>query len=195
MTRRSDIANRAGAFGLRAVFSVLPALASFAVAAETCAPYVESAPQWRTAMLRPHSDAFVDCVVSEATYVALVRDWLSHERDADTAPASFGLGRLVLYPWLSSAIAQGAAGHPDWDRRRGRGRETDANAFVEALLSSPAVLGRLGEPFEGSSYRVSGMSVEKVLVGPASAVLPGFDDPDALLPYDAQVWLTLAPAD
>ena len=34
-------------------------------------------------------------------------------------------------------------------------------------------------------------SVEKVLVGPALSVLPAYPDPDALLPYDAQVWLAL----
>lgn len=191
MIAKPETESRAKALGRRAVFlcGVLAVLA--AVGGETCSPYVESMPRWGTAMLRSHTDAFADCIVDESTYVDLVREWLKTGLDDESAPDSLGLGRLVAYPWLSRALAQGASSRPDWDPKKGRSRKGDANGLVASVLSEQVLMERLGAPFAGSGYRVSGISVEKVLVGPASSVLPAYRDPDALLPYDAQAWLTL----
>jgi len=97
----------------------------------------------------------------------------------------------VRYPWLSSLLAREASSAPAWNAARGRPQAGHENAFVARLLErSPefkALFARRG---------IVSVQVEKVLVAPASAL----DLPEgapfsasARFPYDAQLWVVLAP--
>ncbi|KPK04398.1 MAG: hypothetical protein AMJ64_13855 [Betaproteobacteria bacterium SG8_39] len=112
-----------------------------------------------------------------------------------SAPAgreiSVGFGRIVLYPWLSSLLAREASSAPGWDAARGLPRQGHENAFVARLLARSPEFAVL---FAGR--RIVSVLVEKVLVRPAGELdLPaGAPFPaSALFPFDAQLWVVLAP--
>lgn len=162
-----------------------------ATAQEGCAPFVEDHRDRETAALRPHRDAFRSCTIDEAAYARLIADWLA-ARGSDAPPLrGMSLGRAVNLPWLSEYIARAASLDPRWDAARGRDRRGDINGLVAALLSQPDVLRRLDAPFAGTRWTVRAVSVEKVLVAKAGDILP--DGGNAKLPFDAQVWIVLAP--
>lgn len=172
--------------------------------AETaCAPFIEEQPAWETAALRPHTDAFMECPVSEERYQQVIKQWLDTRTKAQAAPRSLGLGRAIDLPWISRYLAQAALASPAWDTRRGHGKQGNDNAVVGALLSAPEFLARLQAPFDGSGYRVKAVPVEKVLVGPAETYFAPDTPTDTSptvgkgqrsrlrVPFDAQLWLIL----
>lgn len=173
------------------LFLSLPLLA----AAAPCSPFVEEMPGGTTVSVRPHTDAFSKCPISEETYGSLIRGWLER-RPLDAPPvSSVFLGRLVDYPWLSQALALRASEHPSWDARRGWSRDGDLYSLVRAILLAPAVFDRLQEPFAGSGLAVTGLSVEKVLVGRLGDVLPADSGREGVVPFDAMVWLLVKPVE
>lgn len=99
------------------------------------------------------------------------------------------LGRLVAYPWLSSALARQASSSRVWDPEHGTARGSTDNAYVAAALRGmPEFTALFGE------WSIQAISVEKVLRKradelplAAGAPLP----PQSMLPYDALVWVTL----
>lgn len=112
-----------------------------------------------------------------------------------TAPAdreiSVGFGRIVLYPWLSTLLAREASSAPGWDAARGRPQQGHENAFVARLLERSPEFGSLF-----AERRIVSVLVEKVLVRPAGELdLPAGAPfpPSALFPFDAQLWVVLAP--
>lgn len=124
--------------------------------------------------------------MSEAAYAALVGAWLG-QRAPDAPPLStFGLGRAVDLPWISEYLAAAASSAPAWDNRRGRARRGEAADVVITLLEAPAFAERLIAPFAAFGYRLERVSVEKVLVEDRRARGLG------RVPFDAQLWLTLA---
>jgi hypothetical protein len=160
---------------------------------EGCAPHVENHRALETAALRPHRDAFRHCTLDEAAYARVVAAWLA-ARGADAPPLrGLGLGRAVNLPWISEHIARAASREPRWDAARGRDRKGDINGLVAALLSRPEFLQRLNAPFAGTPWTVRAVSVEKVLVTRAAEILPGAGR--GRLPFDAQLWLVIAPRD
>ena len=160
---------------------------------EVCAPHVEEHPGWQSASLRPHTDAFRACTLSEPRYREVVSAWLQGMAADAPVLKSLSLGRAVDLPWISRRLARAGLSDPGWDACRGRARQGDPNAWVAAVLAEPAFLERLQAPFQGTAYRVTKVSVEKVLVGPATEILP--DAPAGRrVPFDAQLWLVLAPA-
>jgi hypothetical protein len=164
-----------------------------ALAQQGCEPYVENHRELETAALRPHSDAFRSCFIDEAAYARLIAAWLA-ARGADAPPLrGLGLGRAVNLPWISEHLARAALHEPRWDTARGRDRKGDINGLAAALLSQPAFLRRLDAPFAGSAWAVRAVSVEKVLVAKAQDILPGAGR--GRVPFDAQVWLVIAPRD
>lgn len=128
------------------------------------------------------------CPVGFTSTHGAVRAILSHAGGAKGV--SLALGRLADYPWLSSLLSRQATSSRIWDAAAGTARGESDNVFVAAAL------GRMPE-FTAlfDSWRILGISVEKVLVKPAREVsLPQGAPvaPDALLPWDAIVWVTLA---
>jgi hypothetical protein len=156
-----------------------------------CTPHVEEQPGSRSASFRssaPPSDA---CRVDEATYVRVMQEWL-RARDGLAPVSSVALGRAVDYPWMSSHLADSALRSHAWTARLSRAAAGEQNRFVAALLSEPAFLQRLAAPFGAAGYVLSGVSVEKVLVGPARDHASDGRGGNARVPFDAQVWLRLA---
>ena len=181
----------------------IPALMGFLVwaagpivsAEGPCLPHVEEHLPWESATFRPHTDAFTTCPVSEAAYRQVVQAWLAGRRDDGGRLASISLGRAIDYPCLSLYLTTAAMARPDWSANSYRGDMGRLNQLVASLLAAPAFLPRLQVAFEGSPYRVLGVSVEKVLVrgvrNPSAG--PGSSD-EVLAPYDAMVWLRLGPS-
>ena len=174
-------------------FFLMFSAAGIANAGNACSPYVEEQPKWHTATFRPHTDAFLDCPVSEETYRRVVSAW-TNSRDADTGELdSFGLGRAVQYPWLSKLIAETAITHPNWDVSTGSSMIYSDNEFVNKMLSHPEVLSRLQIPFSTGAYVIARVTVEKVLIDEVGKVLPDQTPVKARIPFDAIVWLHLLP--
>ncbi len=158
-----------------------------------CEPYIEEHPAWATATFRPHSSAFDACDVSEETYRDVTKDWIQ-SRSPDLKPlTSLSLGRAITFPWVSRHLADTALQWPEWIKRISKGSPGEHNTFVAALLSEPAFLERLDQPFSETPYRVIGVSVEKVLIGKARDYASSPAAPAARVPFDAQLWLRLTP--
>ena len=167
-------------------------LAAAPCAAAECSPHVEEQHSPGAATFRPHTSVFEPCPVDEATYRNVVSNWL-RRRPADAqALASLSLGRAVSFPWISRHMADAALADPRWNARTGNPRGTGINNLVAELLEEPALLARLGAPFEGSGYAVAGVSVEKVLVGKAGEFSSSASPGKLRVPFDAQVWLRLS---
>ena len=161
--------------------------------AQACTPYIEEHPASTSATFRPHSSAFGACDVSEESYRQVIRNWLQTRPSSSTPLSSLSLGRAETFPWISRYLADAALLRPEWGRRISRGSPGEHNRFVAGLLSDPAFLKRLDQPFDGTPYTVGGVSVEKVLIGKASEHASAVAPPAARVPFDAQLWLRLAP--
>lgn len=98
---------------------------------------------------------------------------------------SIFIGRIEEYPWLSAALAQAAQHSPQWNARRGRMKEANGliNRFVADLVMARPELHSLLP-----GWRLTAVSVEKVLVGEAERYLPGAGL-RGNLPFDAMCWL------
>jgi hypothetical protein len=158
-----------------------------------CAPYIE---EWRTestASFRPHTTAFERCEVDEATYVRVLGEWL-HARAAD-APVlrSISLGRAVNFPWISRYMADSALQSPGWAAGASRAKLVERSRLAAKVLNDPVLLRRLGVPFEGTGYTITAISFEKVLFGKAAEYSSSKEAGKVPVPFDAQLWLRLAP--
>lgn len=161
------------------MLEVLIATAIGAYAAPECQVAFERRGETRLVLrLRPA------CPIGRGSTEGAVRALL--HRSGDAAEISLAFGRIVLYPWLSEALARQASSSRHWDPRGGPGKD---NRYVAAALRGMPEFTAL---FPG--WQVAGVSVEKVLVKraaelplPAGAPIP----PSRRLPYDAILWVTL----
>jgi hypothetical protein len=164
-------------------------------AASACKPVILERPSESTASLRPHTSAIERCTIDEPTYRKVVAEWI-RARPADSASiSSLSLGRAVDYPWLSRFIADSALASPDWAKRVANARGVERDELAAAILSDPALRKRLDIPFEGTRYRVSQVTFEKILFGRADEHTSGKKGGSTIVPFDAQMWLRLAPRD
>jgi len=159
----------------------------------SCPPVVEEEPGRQSVRLRPGRVALTACPISEAAYRSAVRDWLAAHPPQAPLPASFALGRAVDYPWLSRLIAEQALALPDWRQRVARSRRGQLHELAAPVLQGEALRARLALPFADSRLRVSGVSYEKVLYGPADEHAPAPGRGKLMVPFDAQLWLRLEP--
>lgn len=104
---------------------------------------------------------------------------------------SLFIGRLIEYPWLSRYLVMHSLQHEDWDSEQGQYKGENINAFVAGILSSPGLLSQIQEPFAGTGYTVTGVSVEKVLVGKADDIEWLEINTAKLAPYDVMVHFIL----
>lgn len=163
-------------------------------AVAACAPFIEVQRSGVSATLRPHATDFEACPVDEATYRRLVAQWLA-ERPGSAAGVSLSLGRAVNLPWISRHIADAALQSPGWAERMARATAAGRHELAEPLFRDPLLLARLAAPFEGTSWRVLGLGYEKPLFGRADAHATRTEAGAVLVPFDAQLWLRLAPRD
>ncbi len=146
------------------------------------------------ANLRVRADQ--DCPVSAGRLQELLEQGLSLAAQTQGKPAysSIFLGRLVHYPWLVSALLHAAAASPHWGSVEGAANDGQDNRAVAQLLNQTEALLGVRASLRRAGYELTGVSVEKVLVGehadfPYQLAQP----PPGRLPFDAQVWLLLAP--
>lgn len=146
-----------------------------------CSPYVEQAPASNSARLRTSPSELLRCEFSEDAYRRVVSEWL-RASPADAGLTSLALGRITSYPWLSRRLAEAALIHAGWRGRGALASPAEQNRIVASILSSPDLLQRLAQPFEGSAYLLGRVSVEKVLVGRVQEVTSGAGSGNARVP-------------
>jgi hypothetical protein len=158
-----------------------------------CTPFIEEHPSWASASFRPHTSAFEHCEVDEQSYRQVISEWL-HTRAADSgAVSSLSLGRAVTFPWLSRHIADSALQTPGWAARVARAKPGERDSLAAPILRDPELLHRLAAPFEGTQYTIRSISFEKVLFGRADEYSSNKSAGAVKVPFDAQLWLQLAP--
>ena len=144
------------------------------------------------ANLRVRADQ--DCPVSARGLQELLEQSLSTAAQPQGKPAysSIFLGRLVHYPWLVSALLDAAAASPQWEPVHGAAKDGQDNRTVAQLLSQSEALLGVRASLRRAGYDLTGVSVEKVLVG-GHTDFPYHlaQNTPGKLPFDAQVWLLL----
>ena len=163
----------------------------FSAPAGECTLSVAASDDWPALRLRAHHPDHRPCRV-EKEDVTRVLSAAGAELPRERVFTSLFIGRLVDYPWLSQHLALRAAGDPGWDARRGKPVGRHVNAYVAAVLSAREVAAPIEEPLRSIGYGVSGVSVEKVLVGGFENVpLHAGPGRKGRVPFDAQVWFRL----
>jgi hypothetical protein len=106
--------------------------------------------------------------------------------------SSLYIGRLIDFPWLCEYLASAAYADKGWDRVKGIPVSMGVNKYVAALLFRQEATAEVRKAIEGSGYRITSVTVEKVLVGSfrdvpqyKGRILPG------KVPFDAMVWYRL----
>jgi hypothetical protein len=165
-------------------------------AGAACMPFIEEAPSGVSASLRPDVSSAASCRVDEVAYRQVIVQWL-HDRPRSAAlVSSLALGRAVQYPWLSQHIAGVALASPGWSARVAAAPAGERERLARFVFKDPQLLQRLAAPFEGTGYRVLGIGHEKLLFGRADVHAAGAAGTAAgavPVPFDAQLWLRLAP--
>ncbi len=159
-----------------------------------CNPVYEINTEWKNLRLRPHENAFLSCHISLETFNRLINQALSDPDSRDIQYRSVFIGRLVEYPWLAQQLAERSLQHPAWDAESAQVRKGNLNQLVVSILSSPEILQPIQEPFLTFGYRVTGVSVEKVLVDHADNIPWLKIDQTDQVPYDAMVHFILEPS-
>ncbi|MGE5154865.1 MAG: hypothetical protein ACM3ST_12735 [Bdellovibrio bacteriovorus] len=159
-----------------------------------CKPFIEEHADGSQASFRAHANAFEDCPVSEETYRRILGEWLRARSGEPASLRSLSLGRAVAFPWVSRHIADAALRLPNWAAEVSAVRPGRRDALAAAAIRDPALIRRLAAPFEGSSYLVLGLAFEKMLYGRAVEHASRGDAGATLVPFDAQLWLRLAPS-
>ena len=150
--------------------------------APECAVTLEAReePPRRILRMRP------SCPIGHSSTHAALRALLAH---ADATEARVSLGRIVEYPWLSSLLAREASVARGWDAAAGRPAKGHENQWVAQMLRAMPEFTALFD-----KWQIAGVSVEKVLIKPASQLPLAAGAPvpaHARLPYDAILFVTL----
>lgn len=154
---------------------------------------IEVSGSWIVRTLPPDG---ADCLFSEAALAKLLATELAAPKSdhVSTTAISIGIGRLVRYPSISSALARSAATDSGWNKNKGRATNGNDNKAVARLLKDPMLMPELAQALDRRGYLLAGVSVEKVLVGTVTDI-PNYRGRHVTgkLPYDVQVWFRLQP--
>ena len=93
---------------------------------------------------------------------------------------------------MSSFLSEQAFKDSLWNRIKGHPKKQNVNRYVETILYRHPVISQLDSVMQKVGYGISGVSVEKVLIGRYQN-LNDFNGPKFRggLPFDAQVYLIL----
>jgi hypothetical protein len=164
------------------------------VAAGECRLSLEASANWPTLRLRAGHPRHRPCRIEKTDMIGVLEQAFAEPRPAlaETTFTSLAIGRLIDYPWLVQFLAFRAACDPGWDAVSGKPIAANINRYAADLLFSPEVIRALEEPLRGQGYRITGVAVEKVLVGGFENV-PQLEGPrrNGKIPFDAQVWFQL----
>ncbi|MBM4338661.1 MAG: hypothetical protein FJ110_03870 [Deltaproteobacteria bacterium] len=159
-----------------------------------CNLTLESNQKWHTLRLRAHHPKYKGCHIDQDSMLSVLSAaFLKTEPPKlEGSYSSLSIGRLIDYPWLCQYLATTAYRDPGWDSKRGKPITKDINQYVSQLLFNKELLTPFRTVFEKSGYRISGVTVEKVLVGGFREVpLYQGEGHSGQVPYDAQVWFRL----
>lgn len=92
---------------------------------------------------------------------------------------SIFLGRLISYRWLSDYLLQTAKNDKNWDALHGKPLKGSSNQYVNATLHIATLLKPLSYVLNKHSYKLSGVSCEKILINRQG------------LPFDGMCWLLI----
>jgi len=108
--------------------------------------------------------------------------------------SSVFIGRAVEYPWLSNYINHQALMDSAWSKKQGRPRRQNINTYVARLAGKHPFIEKLNSVLANIHYKITGVSVEKVLVG-RYRQLHDYTGPEFKggAPFDAQIYLLLQP--
>jgi len=160
-----------------------------------CVLSVESHDAWGTLRLRAHHPEGRYCRIGREKMLEVLTAAFSRTDPPrlEGTYTSLCIGRLIDFPWLMHYLVRAVLDDQGWDpgkRPPGAGK---LNKYVSDILSRRDLTSQLEAPFLAAGYyRITGASVEKVLVGTVRD-LPFYEgDPfTGRVPYDAQVWFTL----
>jgi hypothetical protein len=159
-----------------------------------CVLSVESHDAWGTLRLRAHHPEGRYCRIGREEMLTVLTAAFSKTDPPrlEGTYTSLSIGRLIDFPWLMHYLVRAALSDTGWDAGK---RPPDAgklNKYVSNLLSSGDLTSQLEAPFLAAGYRITGATVEKVLVGKVRD-LPFYEgDPfSGAVPYDAMVWFKL----
>jgi hypothetical protein len=176
----------AGAWGRESLVITVPS--------GECSLSVEADNEWHTLRLRAHHPCYKGCNIAQNDMVStLAAAFSKTELPALTGEySSLFLGRLIDYPWLAHTLATAAYHDPAWNAKKGKPITLEINHYVARVLHNPELLAPIENVMARHGYRISGVSVEKVLVGDFRD-LPFYEGKTraGLIPFDAQVWLRL----
>lgn len=166
------------------------------ISAGECTLSVEAAENWPALRLRASHPNHRPCRIDKAAMVQALSQAVSNPDPAWTSRefTTLAIGRLIDYPWLVRFLAASAARDPGWNAAAGKPVKAPVNRYVADILSSPEIVREIEPPLREHRYRITGVSVEKVLIG-GSENVPGLEEPRprGRIPFDAQVWFRLEP--
>lgn len=187
-------------FGLISIFLLFPTIvwSQETVIAATkvgeCELRVEVSDQWHTLRLRAFHPRATGCDIGRESMLPILDEAFSKIRSPqlERSYASLSLGRLIDYPWMCQYLANAARTDGGWDSRKGKPVAMDINKYVSSLLFRKELLAPITAVLAKNGYSVTGVSVEKVLVGSFHDV-PLYQGKmfRGRVPFDAQVWLRL----
>ena len=144
--------------------------------------------------MRAHHPKYKGCQIDkEAVLSTLNAAFLKTEwSKLEGSYSSLSIGRLIDYPWLSQYLATTAYRDRGWDSKKGKPAAVDINQYASQLLFKNELTVQLDTVLKKSGYRVTGVTVEKVLVG-GFREIPFYQGEmyPGRVPYDAQVWFRL----
>jgi hypothetical protein len=196
MTNRGS----AYAIGLILVFSLYRTIAAsqenviISLNVGECSLAVESNDKGHTLRLRAHHPKYKGCQIDKEAVLSTLSATFSKTEwpKLEGSYSSLSIGRLIDYPWLSQYLATTAYRDRGWDSKKGKPAAVDINQYASQLLFRNELTVQLDTVLQKSGYRVTGVTVEKVLVGGFREV-PFYQGEmyPGRVPYDAQVWFRL----
>ncbi len=164
------------------------------IPAGECTLAVEAAENWPALRLRAGHPDHRPCFIEKAAVIQVLAQAFSEPHPILIARTftSLAIGRLIDYPWLVKFLARRASQDPHWNVSAGKPRGVHVNRYVADVLFSPEIVREIEAPLRERGYRITGVSVEKVLVGGFENV-PQWDGSErkGKIPFDAQVWFRM----
>jgi len=164
------------------------------IPAGECNLSLEAAENWPTLRLRAGHPDHRPCFIEKTAVIQVLTQAFSEPHPILIARkfTSLAIGRLIDYPWLVKFLARRASQDPKWNTAAGKPRGVHVNRYVADVLFSPEIVSEIETPVRKQGYRITGVSVEKVLVGGLENV-PQREGPGqkGKIPFDAQVWFRL----
>jgi hypothetical protein len=192
------MASQAGVAFVLFLFTCIPAAGGepviVSVPAGECTLSLEMSENWPSLRLRARHPNYRPCYIEKTAAIQTLSRAFSgpHPVLASREFTSLAFGRLIDYPWLVQFLARRASQDPQWDPAAGKPRGVHVNRYVADVLSSREIMDDIEFPLREHRYRITGVSVEKVLVGGFENV-PQLEGPrpKGRIPFDAQVWFRI----